>query len=156
MNINLTLLGQSIAFFVFVWFCLKYIWPPIINALEARKKTIADGLAAAERGQREQELGQKKATEIIRDAKTQAQDILTSAEKRRGEIIQDAKSEAKQEGERILAAAHSEIEQETHRAREALRGQLASLVVAGAGQILEQEIDESAHDKMLSDLVTEL
>ncbi|MDH3637072.1 MAG: F0F1 ATP synthase subunit B [Gammaproteobacteria bacterium] len=156
MNINLTLIGQSIAFFVFVWFCMKYVWPPIMNALDERKKTIADGLAAAERGMKEQELGQKKASQIIAEAKSQAQDILTSAEKRRTEIIEEAKNEAKDEGERILLAAQSEIEQQTHQAREALRGQLASLVITGAGQILEKEIDGGTHDKLLDDLVTQL
>ncbi len=156
MNINLTLIGQSIAFFVFVWFCMKYIWPPIMNALNERKKTIADGLAAAERGKKEQELGQKRASQIISDAKSQAQDILASAEKRRSEIIEEAKSEAKEEGERILAAAQSEIQQQTHQAREALRGQLASLVVAGAGRILDKEIDGGAHDRLLDELATQL
>jgi len=156
MNINLTLIGQSIAFFVFVWFCMKYVWPPIMNALNERKKTIADGLAAAERGKKEQELGQKKASQIISEAKSQAQDILAGAERRRSEILEEAKNEAKEEGERILAAAQSEIKQQTHQAREALRGQLASLVMAGAGQILEREIDGGAHDKLLDDLATQL
>ena len=156
MNINLTLFGQTIAFIVFVWFCMKYIWPPVMKALEERKKTIADGLAAAERGKREHELSEKKATEIIKEAKGQAQDILANAEKRRAEIVEEAKIEAKDEGERILASARAEIEQEAHRAREALRAQLASLVVAGAGQILNREIDSGAHSKMLDELVTQL
>ena len=156
MNINLTLIGQTIAFIVFVAFCLKYIWPPIMDALAARRKTIADGLAAAEKGQHQEELGKKRGAEIIVDAKARAQDILASAEKRRAEIIEQAKDEAKDEGERMLVAARVEIEQETHRAREALRGQLASLVIAGAGQILDKEIDDRAHHAMLDELVTQL
>lgn len=156
MNINLTLFGQTIAFIVFVWFCLKYIWPPLINALNERKKTIADGLAAAVHGQQAQERGEQRAVEIIRDAKTQAQEILASAEKRRNEIVEEAKIEAKDEGERLVGAAHAEIEQETHRAREELRGQLASLVVAGASQILDKEVDAATHGQMLDGLVGQL
>jgi len=156
MNINLTLIGQSIAFIVFVWFCMKFIWPPLINALEERKKSIAEGLAAAERGKKEQELGEKRATEVIKEAKGKAAEIITGAEKRGAEIVEEAKSDAKIEGQRIIAAAQSEIEQQITSAREALRGELASLATAGAEQILGKEIDAAAHSKMLNELAAQL
>jgi F-type H+-transporting ATPase subunit b len=156
MNINLTLIGQTIAFAVFVWFCMKYIWPPIMNALEARKKEIADGLAAAEKGRKAEDRGTEKAGEIVKDAKSQAQEILGNAEKRRNEIIEEAKSDAKTEGERIMASARAEIEQEINRAREELRGQVAALVVSGAGRILDKEVDAKAHGKLIDDLVAQL
>lgn len=156
MNINLTLIGQTIAFAIFVWFCMKYIWPPIIDALHARKKEIADGLAAAEKGRKAEDVGRQKAEEIVIEAKNQAQEILGSAEKRRTEIVEEAKSEAKSEGERLLTAARAEIDQEVHRAREELRGQVSALVVAGASQILDKEVDAKVHDKLLGDLVTQL
>lgn len=156
MNINLTLIGQSIAFLVFVWFCMKFIWPPLISALEERKKRIAEGLAAAERGKREQELSEQRATEVIKEAKGKAVDIIAGAEKRGAEIVDEAKSDAKVEGERIITSAQSEIEQEINRARETLRGELASLVTAGAEQILGKEVDSKTHSKMLDDLATQL
>lgn len=156
MNINITLIGQTIAFAVFVWFCMKFIWPPIMNALEARKKEIADGLAAAEKGQKAEERGREKATEIIKDAKSQAQEILGNAEKRRNEIIEEAKADAKTEGERLLASAKAEIEQEVNRAREELRGQVGTLVVTGASRILDKEVDAKAHGKLIDDLVAQL
>lgn len=156
MNINLTLIGQSIAFLVFVWFCMKFIWPPLMSALEERKKTIADGLAAAEKGKKEQELSEQRATEVIREAKGKAAEIIAGAEKRGAEIVEEAKSDAKVEGERIITAAQSEIEQEINRAREALRGDLASLVATGAEQILGKEVDPKAHSKMLDELAAQL
>jgi F-type H+-transporting ATPase subunit b len=156
MNINATLIGQTIAFAVFVWFCMKYVWPPIMNALEARRKEIADGLAAAEKGRKAEDLGKEKATEIIKDAKSQAQEIIGNAEKRRNEIIEEAKSDAKEEGERLIASAKSEIDQEINRAREDLRREVATLVVSGAGQILHKEVDSKAHGKMIDDLVAQL
>lgn len=156
MNINVTLIGQTIAFAVFVWFCMKYIWPPIMNALEARKKEIADGLAAAEKGRKAEDLGKEKAIEIIKDAKSQAQEILGNAEKRRNEIIEEAKTDAKSEGERIMASARAEIEQEVNRAREELRGQVAALVVSGASRILDKEVDAKAHGKLIDDLTAQL
>ena len=156
MNINLTLFGQSVAFAIFVWFCMKYIWPPIMNALEERKKRIADGLAAAERGQREQQLGEKRAAELIREAKGKAADIIAGAEKRGSELVDEAKQEAKVEGERIINAARNEIEQEMNRARESLRAEVAALATAGAEQILGREVDAAAHSKMLNELATQL
>lgn len=156
MNINLTLIGQSIAFIVFVWFCMKFIWPPVMAALEERKKTIADGLASAERGKKEQELSEKRGVEVIKEAKGKAAEILAGAEKRGAEIVDEAKSDAKVESERIVSAAQSEIDQEINRAREQLRGELAMLVTTGAGQILGKEVDADVHSKMLDELAAQL
>lgn len=156
MNINATLIGQSITFLIFVWFCMKFIWPPIINALEERKKKIADGIAAAERGEEEQELAQKRAAEVLHDAKQQAQEIISQAQKRASEIVDEAKSDARSEGDRLVAAAQAEIEQEVNRAREALRSQVAGLAIAGAGKVLEREIDEKAHSDLLNELVAQI
>lgn len=156
MNINLTLIGQSVTFVVFVWFCMRFVWPPIMNALEERKKKIADGLAAAERGEHDKELAQKRAAETLHEAKQQAQEIINLAHKRANEIVDEAKENARAEGERILAAASAEIEQEVNRAREQLRGQVAALVVSGAGRILKKEIDASANDELLKDLVSQI
>lgn len=156
MNINATLIGQSIAFFVFVWFVMKYVWPPIMHALDERKKKIADGLAAAERGKHEQELAQERAKEVLHDAKEQAAGILARAEKRASEIVEEAKDKARAEGDRLLSAANAEIEQEVNRAKEQLRGQVVSLSVAGAAKVLNKEIDAKAHDALLNDLVAQI
>ena len=156
MNINLTLIGQSITFVVFVWFCMKFVWPPIMNALEHRKKKIADGLAAAERGAHEKELAEKRATETLHEAKQKAQEIINQAQKRANEIVEEAKVNARGEAERIVAAANAEIEQEVNRAREQLRGQVVSLAVAGAGKVLKKEIDAKANEQLLQDLVAQL
>ena len=156
MNINLTLIGQSITFAVFVWFCMKFVWPPIMAALNERKQKIADGLAAAERGAHEQELAQKKATETMHEAKQQAQEIINQAQKRASEIVDEAKEGARAEAERIVTAANAEIEQEVNRAREQLRGQVASLAVAGASRVLKLEIDAAANEDLLKDLVASL
>lgn len=156
MNINLTLIGQTITFIVFVWFCMKFVWPPIMNALNERKKKIADGLAAAERGAHEKELAQKKAAEVLHEAKQQAQDIINQAQKRASEIVEESKETARAEGERIITTAQAEIEQEVNRAREELRGQVATLAVAGAGKILKREIDAKANEDLLKDLVAQI
>ena len=156
MNINLTLLGQTITFALFVWFCMKYIWPPVMTALETRRKEIADGLAAAERGQHEQELAEKKAAEYLREAKSQASDIVAQAQKRASEIVEEAKNDARAEAERIVAGANAEIEQEINRAREQLRAEVAAIALAGAEKILEREIDASAHKKVLDELAAQI
>ena len=156
MNINLTLIGQTITFIIFVWFCMKFIWPPIMNALEERRKTIADGLAAAEAGQQAEQAGQLKADELVSEARTQAQEIIARAEKRGAEVIAQAKDDAHVEGDRILSAAQSEIEMESNRAKEQLRLQVAQLAVAGARQILGREVDAKTHEQTLSDLAKNL
>ena len=156
MDINLTLLGQMGTFFVLVWVTMNYIWPPIMKAMADRQQTIADGLAAAERGRKEQELAEVRVTEVIKEARDRAADIIVSAEKRSTQLVEEAKDTAKVEGERILSSARSEIDQQINRARETLRGQVAALTVSGAGQILGREIDDQAHVKLLDELVAEL
>jgi len=154
MNINLTLIGQSITFAIFVWFCYAYIWPPLVNALTERQKKIADGLAAAERGQREHELAEKKAVEHLKEAKGQASDIIAQAQKRANEIVDEAKDDARTEAERIKTNA--EIEQEVNRAREHLRQEVVALAISGAEKVLKREVDKDAHASTLNDLATQL
>ncbi len=149
MNINATLIAQAIMFALFVWFCMRFVWPPIVGALEARKKQIADGLAAADRGKHELELAAKRATESLHDAKVRASEIIAQAEKRSAQIIDEAKNTAKAEGERMLTAARAEMEQDVFRAREQLRGHVAELVVAGAEKVLRREVDAKAHADLL-------
>lgn len=149
MNINLTLIGQSISFIIFVWFCLKFIWPPVINALEQRKKTIADGLAAGEKGHHELELSQKRSVELLKEGKEKVAEIITQGQKRHDEIVDEAKEAARVEGERIITAARAEIHQERQQAREELRQQVAKLAISGAEQILQREVDQKAHQEVL-------
>jgi len=156
MNINATLIGQAIAFFLFVVFCMKYVWPPIIHALEERKKKIADGLAAGEHGKREQALAEERAKELLREAKEQAGEIITRADKRAAEIVDEAKDDARVEGQRLLTAARAEIEQEVNRVKEGLRGQVVSIAMAGAGKVLEREVDEATHAELLNKLAAEI
>jgi F-type H+-transporting ATPase subunit b len=156
MNINATLLGQTLAFILFVMFCMKFVWPQIMKKLDERKKTIADGLAAGEKGKHELELAEKRAGDIVREAKTKAAEIVTGAEKRAGDVIDQAKGQAKTEADGILTAARSEIDRERNTAREVLRQQVAALAVAGAARILEKEIDAKSHAKLLDDVVKQL
>ena len=156
MNINATLIGQTIAFFLFVWFCMKFVWPPIMAALDARKKTIADGLAAAERGKHEQQLAEERAKKVLVKTKDQASEIIARAEKRASEIVDEAKQDARTEGERMIAAAKAEMDQEIHRAKEVLRGQVVTLAVAGAGKVLGREVDEAAHNDLMEKLAAEI
>ncbi len=156
MNINYTLIGQSITFFFFIWFCLKFVWPPIMKALTERRNKIADGLAAAEKGQHEEELAKQRAADILKDAKNQAGEIIRQAEKRANEIVDQAKNDAKAEGERIIHAAQAEIDQNVTRAREELRGQVVSLAVAGASKVLKKNIDEKANEDLIKDLAAQL
>ncbi len=156
MNINLTLIGQSITFAIFVWFCYAYVWPPLVAALAERQKKIADGLAAAERGQHEQELAEKKATEYLKDAKGQASDIITQAQKRANEIVDEAKGDARTEAGRIKAGADAEIEQEINRAREHLRQEVVVLAISGAEKVLKREVDKDAHASSLNELAAQL
>ncbi|BAN70226.1 F0F1 ATP synthase subunit B [endosymbiont of unidentified scaly snail isolate Monju] len=145
MNINLTLIAQLVSFAVFVWFTMKFVWPPLVKAMDERKAKIADGLAAAERGQHEQEMARERAKEYLHEAKQQAAEITAKAEKQAALIVEEAKTKAQEEGARQLAAAQAEIEQEVNRAREELRSRVAELAVAGAEKILRREIDADAH-----------
>ena len=156
MNINATLIGQAIAFFLFVVFCMKFVWPPILQALTERKAKIADGLAAAEHGKHEQELAEERAKELLHKAKEQAAEIITRADKRASEIVDEAKGDAKSEGARLMTAAQAEIEQEVNRVKEDLRGQVVSIALAGAGKVLEREVDEAEHAELLNKLAAEI
>jgi len=156
MNINATLIGQAIAFFLFVVFCMKYVWPPILHALEERKKKIADGLAAAEHGKHEQALAEERAKELLREAKEQAGEIITRADKRAAEIVDEAKDDARAEGGRMLTAAKAEIDQEVNRVKEDLRGQVVSIALAGASKVLGREVDETTHAELLDKLAAEI
>ena len=156
MDINMTLLGQTIAMIVFVWFCMKFIWPPIMNAIEERQTQIADGLAAAERGQHSLEKAKAEADEIVEHARKQATSILDQANARANEIVAEGKADGVKEREKQLAAAHAEVAQEINRAREELRGQVSAIAVASAEKILKREIDSAAHQDILSKLAAEL
>ncbi len=156
MNFNATLIGQTITFIVFVWFCMKFVWPPIMNALAERKKKIADGLAAAERGLHEKVLAEERAREILREAKEQAGEIIHRADKRAAEIVDEAKVDARAEGDRLKTAAAAEIDQQLNRVREQLRGQVVSIALAGAGKVLEREVDEATHGELLNKLAADI
>ena len=156
MNIGLTMLSQAVAFAIFIWFTIKFIWPPLMKAIEQRQRQIAEGLAAAERGKQDLELAAKRAAEELQHARAQAGEIVSQAEKRGAAVVEEAKSAAKTEAERIVTGAKAEIEQEVFRAKEALRTQVAVLVVAGAEKILMREIDAKAHAQLLSGLEADL
>ena len=156
MNINATLIGQSITFLIFVWFCLKYIWPPIRNAMDERANKIADGLQAADRAQHDLELAKDNIVNKLATAKREAATIIEQANKRSAQIVDEAKELAREEGERIKHAAQADIDQEVNRAREQLRSQVAALAVVGAEQILQADVDASAHQQMMDKLAAEL
>ncbi|MGH1463616.1 MAG: F0F1 ATP synthase subunit B [Neptuniibacter sp.] len=156
MNINLTIIGQAIAFAIFVMFCMKYVWPPITAALAERKKKIAEGLDAADRAERDLQLAQEKATENMRKGKEEAAAIIEQANKRANQIIEEAKEKALEEAGRVKAAKDAELEQEVNQAREALRSQVATLALAGAEKVLEASIDEKAHAQLVEKLAAEL
>jgi len=155
-DINLTLIGQSIAMIVFVWFCMKFIWPPILNALEERQRQIEEGLAAADKSQEALEAAEAKAHEIIAEARQQATGILDQAHARANEIVAEGKDAGVKERDRQLAAAKAEIEQETNKAREELRGQVSAIAIASAEKILKREIDGKVHEDILGKLAQEL
>jgi F-type H+-transporting ATPase subunit b len=156
MNINATLLAQTIMFALFVWFCMKFIWTPIMAALEQRKKQIADGLVDAERAKHDLELAAKRSAEILREAKEKVNEIVNNGERRASEIVEAAKTQAKVEGDRILAGAKAEIDQEVFRAKEQLRTQVSAIALAGASKILGREIDAKSHNDLLDKLVAEM
>ena len=156
MNINLTLFGQMITFALFVMFCMKYIWPLIIAAMKERAEKIADGLEAADRAGKDLELAQDRAMHQLREAKEEAAVIIDAANKRSSQIVEEAKDTAREEGERLKVAAQAEIEQEMNRAKEQLRGQVASLAIAGAEKVLEASIDENAHKALVEKLAASL
>jgi len=155
-NLNLTLIGQMVAFVCFVVFCMKYVWPPILAAMKEREEKIADGLAAADRASHDLELAQEKAVERLKEAKEEAAGIIDAANKRANQLIEEAKEAALVEADRVKASAQAEIEQETNRAREALRSQVAALSLAGAEKVLGAAIDQQAHGELVEKLAAEL
>jgi F-type H+-transporting ATPase subunit b len=156
MNLNFTMIGQTLTFIVFVWACWKWIWPLLINAMRERQEAIADGLAAAERAAKDLELAQERATDQLKDAKEEAASLIEQARSRANQMIEDAKNDAREEGERLKEAARAEIEQEVNRAKETLRAQVAALAVAGAEQVLGESVDASRHSALLDKLAAEL
>jgi len=155
-DINLTLIGQAIAMAVFVWFCMKYVWPFIVQAIEERQAHIADGLAAADKGARSLEEAQVRINAMIEDARAQARGILDQAQARGNGIIEEARAAADQERERIIQAAEAEVDQQVNRARDELRGQVAAIAVAGAEKILAREIDPGTHQDLLTRLAAQI
>jgi F-type H+-transporting ATPase subunit b len=156
MNINLTLFAQAAVFAAFIWFTEKLIWPFMLRAIEARQKTIADGLAAAEQGRRSLETSTRQAEDALAQARARAAEILAQAEKRAAQLVDEARHAAREEGDRELAAARAEIDQELTRAREQLRDQVATLAVAGAEKILRREVDARAHGELLDSIKRQL
>lgn len=156
MNINLTLIAQLVSFAVFVWFTMKFVWPPLVKAMDERKAKIAEGLAAAERGQHEQELAEKRAKDTLHQAKQQAAEIKANAEKQAAMIVEEARDKAKEEGHRQLVAAQAEIAQEINKAQEGLRAKVAELAVLGAEKILRKEIDADAHKDIVESVANQI
>lgn len=156
MNINATLIGQAIVFLVLIWFSWKFIWPPLMKAVEDRQKKIADGLAAAERGQKELQQSHGEAAGIVSEARDKALKIVDQANRRSNEIIEEARATAISEGQRLVGDARQEVALEQSRARDALRKDVAALAVAGASRLLEREIDPKAHADLIEKLAREI
>lgn len=156
MDINATLIVQMIVFSIFVWFTMKFVWPPLASAMGERQDKIADGLAAAEKGQRELELAQHRVKEELKGAKVQATDIIDKANRRASQIVEEAKSQAKVEAGKQAKIAQEQLAQEVNHAKTTLRKQFSSLAVAGAEKILEREIDASANSALLDKLIQEV
>ncbi|MFC0322178.1 F0F1 ATP synthase subunit B [Gallibacterium melopsittaci] len=156
MNINATLIGQTIAFIIFVWFCVKYVWPPIIKAIEERQTQIANALAAAEVAKKEQADTKALIEKEVNAAKTQAQSIIDAANRRRNEILAEVQTEAEALKAKIVEQGYAQIEAERKRVQEELRVKVASLAVAGAEKIVARNIDEAANNDIIDKLVAEL
>ena len=156
MNMNLTLIMQAVAFALFIWFCYKFIWPPLTRAIETRQKQIAEGLQAGEDGRKSLASAQTRIEALMNEAKQKAAEIVATGEKFRNETIESARGEAQAEKERIIASGKAELDQEITRAKEALRNQVADLAVAGASKILRREVDANAHADLLASLRAQL
>ena len=156
MSFNLTVIAQAVAFALFIWFTVKFVWPPMLRAIEARQKQVADGLAAAEQGRKSLESSSKQAEQAIQAARVRAAEIISQAEKRDAQMVEAAKVAAKEEGDREKAGAKAEIEQQAQRAREQLRDQVAALAVAGAEKILRREVNAKAHAELLDGIKKQL
>jgi F-type H+-transporting ATPase subunit b len=155
-SINATLIGQMITFALLVWFTMKYIWPPLFDSLEERKKKIADGLAAAEKGQEQIVLAEKKAIIVLKEAKDRSAEIVSLAQKRANEIVEESKENAKHEGARLILSAKAQIDQEIQQAKDGLRQEVTSLALAAAQQILGAEIDKAKHQDILNKVSNQL
>jgi F-type H+-transporting ATPase subunit b len=155
-DLNLTMIGQAIAMIVFVWFCMKFVWPLVMEVIEERQTTIADGLAAADKGSRALDEAEKERSVIVDEARGQAREIVDQANGRGTSIVDEARVTAESERERILASARAEVEQEVNRAREDLRGQVASIAIAGAEKIIAKEIDPASHKELLDNLAAQI
>ena len=156
MDLNLTMLAQAIAFFIFFWFSKKYVWPPLMNAIAERQTKIAEGLNAAEAGKRALIEAEAKTESAMKEAKDRSQSMFSDGERRANQIIEQAKLTAKTEADRILAAAQEQIKLEVNKAKSGLREQVAQLAVAGAEKILKREINAAAHADMLTELKAQL
>ena len=156
MNINLTLVMQAVAFAAFIWFTARFVWPPLMRAIESRQRQIADGLAAGEQGRQALAGAETRVADLLTEAKSKAGEIVAMGEKLRSEKIEHAKSEAKAEADRIIAAAKAEVAQEVARAKEELRSQVAGLAVMGAEKILQREVDAKAHADLLASIQREI
>jgi len=155
-NINLTLIGQAIAFAGFVLFCMKFVWPPLIAAMRERQATIAEGLAAAEKSAQAQEEAKVEAENILKDARSQAAEIVSQATKRGNDLVDEAKQTAVTESDRVKATATAELEQGVVSAREELRQQVSSVAITGAEKILKREVDAKAHASILDELIAKI
>ncbi|MGP4123737.1 MAG: F0F1 ATP synthase subunit B [Sodalis sp. (in: enterobacteria)] len=156
MNLNATILGQTIAFVLFVMFCMKYVWPPLIAAIENRQKEIADSLSSVERAKKDLVIAQAKAIDHLKQAKVEAQAIIEQANKRKAQVIDDTKAAAEAERKKILALAKAEVNSEYKRAREELRKQVATLALAGAEKIIERSVDEAANSDIIDKIIATL
>jgi F-type H+-transporting ATPase subunit b len=156
MDFNLTLIGQTVAMIVFVWFCMKFIWPPVMKAIEQRRKEIADGIAAGEKGQRELADARHGSEAILADARQKAMQVVDLAQKRGNDLVAEAKTTAAAEGQRLVSQAKGEIANEQNRARDGLRKEVAALALAGATKVLGREVDAKAHAQLLDELAAEL
>jgi F-type H+-transporting ATPase subunit b len=156
MDFNLTLIGQTVAMIVFVWFCMKFIWPPVMKAIEQRRKEIADGIAAGEKGQRELAEARHGSEAILADARQKAMQVVDLAHKRGNDLVAEAKTTAAAEGQRLVSQAKGEIANEQNRARDGLRKEVAALALAGATKVLGREVDAKAHAQLLDELAADL
>ena len=156
MNINATLLGQTISFLLFVWFCKKFVWPMMMGPIMERQAKIADGLAAAEKGLKDQEMAAENVEQAIKQAKTEAAEIVAHAKARDTQMIEEAKAKASEEAGRVIAGAQAEIDQEVNRAKDSLRKQVSDLAVAGASKILGKEVDANTHKAALKELIEQI
>ncbi|MDH5544486.1 MAG: F0F1 ATP synthase subunit B [Gammaproteobacteria bacterium] len=156
MNITVTLLAQIVAFVLLIVFVNKVLWKPLTTMMEARQKRISEGLAAAERGKKEQELAEKHAKDVLSDAKKQAAEIVSNAQKRGNDLVEEAKKNAKTEADRIVAGANAQIEQEVNRAKETLRKEVSAIALQGASKVLKREVDAAAHAKVLDELAAKI